>query len=96
MDCTFVTREMLGDPVDIFVDDPGLDFSRAKSMADRKATEFKDDPMLLSWFDRRSGKFSPDVVCCDPEKPSWLVYAESRGGDLCVNVNHEDYVFVYR
>jgi hypothetical protein len=52
--------------------------------------------MLLAWFDRKSGTFSPDVICCGDTKPSWLVYADSRGADISVDVNDLDYVFVYK
>jgi len=36
------------------------------------------------------------VTCCSDDKPAWLVYAESRGGDLVIDINGESYVFVYR
>jgi hypothetical protein len=52
--------------------------------------------MLLAWFDRKSRTFAPDVICCDREKPSWLVYAESRGADIAVDVNNLDYIFLYK
>ena len=77
VDCKYVTREMLSHPVTLRVDDSPLDYFRAKSVADHKAKELSSDPMLLAWFDRKSGTFAPDVICCDREKPSWLVYAES-------------------
>ena len=51
--------------------------------------------MLIAWFDRTSGRFSPPVECCDEEKPAWLVYAETRGANIVIDVNREAYVFVY-
>lgn len=94
-DCKILRRDMLRGP--IIVREAGdLDFDGAKRIADRKAREFSHDAMLLSWFDKKAGKFSPDVICCDTEKPTWLVYAESRGGSISVDINNEDYVFVYR
>ncbi len=96
MDCRYVTQEMLGHPVMVHVDDRPLDLTGAKAIADRKARELSSDPMLLAWFDRKMGKFSPDVICCGSEKPTWLVYAESRGADISVDINNEDFVFVYR
>lgn len=96
MDCTYVTRDMLNHPVMVRVDDKPLDFSGAKVLADQKAKELSSAPMLLAWFDRQRRKFSPDVICCDRDKPSWLVYAESRGADISVDINNEDFVFVYR
>lgn len=95
MDCTFVTKSMFSNPLDVHLGGTP-DFLEAKTIADEKAREMLPEPMLLAWFDRNTGKFSPDVICCDREKPSWLVYAESRGGNLTVDINDEDFVFVYR
>ncbi|MBI5572694.1 MAG: AF1514 family protein [Desulfomonile tiedjei] len=96
MDCKFVTKDMLNRPVIVQVEESPLTFSTARTIADRKARELSSDPMLLAWFDRQAGKFSPDVICCDRNKPTWLVYAEARGADISVDINNEDYVFVYR
>lgn len=94
--CVTVTKNMLPNPIELHLDGEPLDFLTAKSIADEKVREKISAPMLLAWFDRKSGKFSPDVICCGDEKPSWLVYAESRGGGVSVNINNEEYVFVYR
>ena len=90
-----LTREMLQDPVDLRIEDPALDFSRAKQQADRRARELCEAPMLLAWFDANTGRYSPDLICCREDKPTWLTYAESRGGDLVIDINGEEYVFVY-
>ncbi|MBI4966441.1 MAG: AF1514 family protein [Desulfomonile tiedjei] len=96
-DCKFITREMLADPIEVRTKDKGeLTFYDAKAIADRRAKELTTDPVLLSWFDKKSGRYAPDVTCCGTEKPTWLVYAESRGGRYSVDINDEDYVFVYR
>ena len=94
--CIPLSREMLRDPIDVGVADAPLDFARARAIADRRAREVAADPMLLAWFDRGAGRFSPQVTCCSDNKPAWLVYAESRGGDLVIDINREAYVFVYR
>jgi hypothetical protein len=94
-DCTHVTRDMLTHPIDVRIEDSSVDFFSARVIADRRARELAADPMLLAWFDRKSRKFSPDTICCDRDKPSWLVYGESHGGDITVDINNEDYVFVY-
>ena len=95
-DCMLLTREMLKDPIDIGVFDEPLDFSRARAIADRRARELAPEPMLLAWYDRGAGAFSPQVTCCSDDKPAWLVYAETRRGDLVIDINNEAYVFVYR
>jgi hypothetical protein len=85
---------MLQNPIDLQVDGP-LDFSRAQSLARQRAGEVDSEPMLLAWFDRARGLFSPNITCCREDKPSWLTYAESRGGDIVICINDLDYVFVF-
>ncbi len=94
--CMELTRDMLRSPVDLTVEETDLDFSLAKEIADDHVRRHWKDPMLLAWFDGKSGAFSPQVECCDEAKPAWLVYAESRGGDVVIDINREEYVFVYR
>jgi len=94
--CMPLSREMLRDPIDIDVTDAPLDFARARAIAQGRAREIAADPMLLAWYDRGAGRFSPQVTCCGDDKPTWLIYAESRGGDLVIDINREAYVFVYR
>jgi hypothetical protein len=86
---------MLPNPVDLTIEDPALDFPRAKEAADRRAREFCPEPLLLAWFDRAAGRFSPNIPCCREDLPTWLVYALSRGGDLVIDINHEAFIFVY-
>lgn len=93
--CIPLRREMLVDPVDVHVEGDSLDFDKAKAAADRKAREISEDAMLVAWFDRTSGRFSPPVECGGKEKPAWLVYAETRGANIVIDVNRETYVFVY-
>jgi len=82
--------------VDVHVDDAELDFVEAKRIADRAAREEVQNPMLLAWFSRRTREHSPRVECCGDDKPAWLVYAESRGGNLMIRLNDGEYLFVYR
>ena len=94
--CIPLSREMLKDPIDVSVSHESLDFARARAIADRRARQEEPEPMLLAWYDRGAGAFSPQVTCCGDDKPAWLIYAESRGGDLIIDINQEAYVFVYR
>ena len=94
--CIPLSREMLRNPIDIEVADAPLDFARARAIAEARARQEAADPMLLAWYDRDAGRFSPQVTCCGDDKPTWLIYAESRGGDLVIDINREAYVFVYR
>lgn len=71
-------------------------FEDARNLAHRTAEKSLKDPMLLAWFDSKTGAFSPQVECCSEEKPGWVVYAESRGGDLTVDVNKGEFYFIFR
>lgn len=94
-DCTYIRKDMLSNPVEIRTEGAPLSFYDAKAIADERAKELAADPMLLSWFDRKSGMFFPKDVCCGTDKPTWLIYAEARGGNISVDFNDEEYVFVY-
>ena len=94
--CKTVTKEVLTDPIIIRVDESNLSFQDARLIADQKAAEFASELMLMGWYEKSSGRFSPNVECCSEEKPGWIVYAESRGGRITIDINDEDYVFIYR
>lgn len=94
-ECVPLTREMLKDPIFICLDEQ-LGFQQAKDLAARRAGEVGGEPMLLAWFDKARGQFSPQITCCREDKPSWLTYAEARGGDIVICINDLDYVFVFR
>ncbi len=94
-DCIPLKRAMLKDPVHLRVAG-ALDFARARALADRRAEELAAEPMLLAWYNGGTGEFSPRVTCCRDDKPAWLTYAESRGGDLVIDINDEAFLFVYK
>ena len=95
--CEIPKGDMLPNPVYVLLDKTGLDFKRAQDAASNLAKKLYWEPMLLSWFDKKEGKYSPkDVICCTEDKPGWLEYARSRGGDFSVDINYEEYVFIFR
>ena len=94
--CKAVTRGVLSDPVEIRIENEALNFETARLIADQKAREIASDPMLLGWYDSGTGRYSPNVECCSADKPGWIVYAETRGGDITIDINDEQYVFIYR
>jgi len=94
--CSTLTKEMLLHPVSVRVDEPIADLTAARRIADQKAAELASEPMLLAWYEAKSGRFSPGVECCSETKPGWLVYAESRGGHIAIDINDLEYVFIYR
>ena len=73
-----------------------LEFEEARAMAADEAARYVHDPMGLSWLNRRTGRHSPDVDCCQEEgKETWEIYAESRGGTVRVEVD-DLFVFIFR
>ena len=93
--CKTVTKEVLTDPIIIRVDESNLNLKNARLIADQKAAQVASEPMLMGWYEKSSGRFSPSVECCSEEKPGWIVYAESRGGTITIDINDETYVFIY-
>ena len=93
--CMALEKKMLPNPVELTIDDDQLDFNTARFFSDGKANQLLKSPMLMGWYNRNSGHFSPTVTCCSDDKPGWVVYAESRGGNLSVTINDEEYVFIY-
>ena len=76
--------------------DRELGFEEARSLANREAGKYIDDPLILSWLNRRTGQHSPAADCCQEEgKETWEIYAESRGGTLRAEVD-DQYVFIFR
>jgi len=59
--CIKLAKEMLVSPILFAVNDRELTYSTAKEIADREALKINPDAMLLAWFDRKSGLYSPKV-----------------------------------
>jgi hypothetical protein len=87
--------DVLGRNISIDADEKDLDLPRAKEIAKEKAREFCDDPMLLSWYQGKTREGFPNFECGKGDKPAWIVYAESRGGDLTININDGEFIFFF-
>ena len=95
--CEMPKKDMLPNPVYMQLDQTGLNFERAQDAARNLAKKLYWDPMLLGWFDKNAGKYSPqEANCCTEGRPGWLEYTRSRGGNFTVDINHEEYVFIFR
>ena len=93
--CEIPKVEALPTPIHLKIEEE-LDFPTAVRIAKNQAKSYYGDAMLLSWYDRKNGRYSPyDVECCSKGKPSWAEYARARGGNLTIDINNEDYVFVF-
>jgi hypothetical protein len=68
----------------------------AKTAAYELACKGDQDPMLMSWFDQATGKFSPSCCKCDiADGPAWEIYGKNHGGRLRISVNNDRFVFIY-
>ena len=84
-----------GKHIELKIDNPDPDFTEAKDLAKQKAKEMCADPMLLSWYNGKTGESYPNLECGPGDKPAWIVYAESRDGDLSIDVNEGQYIFIF-
>jgi hypothetical protein len=94
--CQIPTLSMLPNPIIIKVSGEACDFECVKQKAVSKARAFASSPELLSWYDRKRQVYSPNDECCVEGEPNWLAYALARDADLAIDVNDEEYVFVFR
>ena len=89
------SKNYIGDRVSLRIDDPNLDFVGAKDAAKKTAKELCPDPMLLSWYQGKTGEGYPNYECGSRDEPAWMLYAASRGGDLTIDINEGEYIFIY-
>ena len=52
--------------------------------------------MMLAWYEGKTGDYVPKTECDVGDKPAWVIYAESRGGDITIDINEEEYIFIYK
>ena len=88
-------KDYPGKHIELKIDNPDLNFAAAKDIAKQKAKAVCDDPMLLSWYQGKTGESYPNLECGPADKPTWIVFAESRGGNLTIDINEGQYVFIY-
>lgn len=72
-----------------------LDFEDAKDIAKQKMKEFSKDSMLLSWCNNKTGEYYPTIKCGSSDKPAWIIWAESRGGNYTIDMNDGEWLFVF-
>jgi len=92
-ECEFPREGVLPVPVHLTLEEPDLEFDRAREAARKLARSYG----LLAWFDGKAGRYFPEAAeCLEGTAPSWVQIAETKGGNLTVDVNHGTYVFVFR
>jgi hypothetical protein len=88
-------NKLPGTLINFHVDSGDLDFTSAKNLAKQKAATLCKDPMLLSWYQGRTGESYPNLECGRDDTPAWILYAVSRNGDISVNINEGEYIFIF-
>ena len=84
-----------GNHIRLAIDNKDLGYDDAHDMAKDEAKKLTADPMLLSWYSGKTGDFYPKTECGPMNKPPWIVFAESRGVDIAININDGEYIFLY-
>lgn len=72
-----------------------LDYAIANTVASTLAEKAAGETMLVAWFDGKNNMGYPRARECTGDKPGWLAYAENHGGNLEVNVNGGEFIFVF-
>ncbi|MBU0681495.1 MAG: AF1514 family protein [Proteobacteria bacterium] len=73
-----------------------VDWDVARDLAYTIANRYDEEPMLMSWFDKATGKFSPSCCKCEMnDGPAWEIYGKNHGGRYRISVNDDAYVFIY-
>lgn len=83
------------DTVNMNVEDMDLDLAAASAMAKAKARDMDSNAMMLSYHSGKTGEFWPKNECGGGGRPPWIVFAESRGYNLKIDINDGDYEFFY-
>lgn len=79
----------------INIDDSNLTLEKAKEAARQVAKNYDSEPLLLSWYDKKTGQESPNISC-EGDNPGWVNYAKSHGGCFTVSVNHGEFMFIFK
>jgi hypothetical protein len=83
------------DTVKLLVDDQDLDLAAATAIAKEKARSMDPNAMMLSFHSGKTGEFWPNYECGGGGRPPWVVFAESRGYNLRIDINDGAYEFYY-
>jgi hypothetical protein len=83
------------DTVNLDSDDPQLDLATASALAKKTARELDRNAMMLSYHSAKTGEFWPSYDCGGGGRPPWIVFAESRGYNLKIDINNGEYEFFY-
>jgi len=74
---------------------PGMDYDEVQKAAKDAALEVGGDVALVSYYDRARNKMVPEAVSSKEGNDGYRIYAESRGADIRVTVNDDEYDFFF-
>ncbi|MFV1983107.1 MAG: AF1514 family protein [Thiohalomonadales bacterium] len=80
--------------VKLDIDEKNIDFALAKRLSEELASTIIQYPMLIAWFDGKKNEEHPSVPECQ-HKPGWLAYADGHGGRIRVDINENEYSFIF-
>ena len=83
------------DTIALSVDNTDLDLTTASAMAKARAREVDHNAMMLSYHSAKTGEFWPAYDCGGGGRPPWIVFAESRGYNLKIDINNGEFEFFY-
>lgn len=89
------TNDYTLDTIPLTVEDDGLTLAQASAMAKEKAREMDNNAMMLSYHSEKTGEYWPNHDCGSDTKPPWIVFAESRGYNLKIDINNGAFEFFY-
>jgi hypothetical protein len=81
--------------INLTIDDPDLDFNKARDRAKTKALDISRNAMQLAWYNGRTGQGFPDYDCGPGDRPPWQVFADARGANLTIDINDGTFIFMY-
>jgi hypothetical protein len=71
-----------------------LDYTVGRKLAEILAESILSEPMIIAWYDGKRNEEHPHVPECQ-HKPGWIAYAEGHGGKLQININEDEYSFIF-
>ncbi len=80
--------------VNLTIEGKEVEYELARRLSEAEASRIIDSPMLVAWFDGKKGEEHPSVPEC-LHKPGWIAYAEGHGGRVRVDVNDDEYSFIF-
>lgn len=71
-----------------------LDYEMAKSFSDLEDSQLSKEFMIVAWYDGQNDVEHPSVPECQ-HKPGWQAYADGHGGEIKVDINGGEFIFIY-